>query len=271
MVDLDGHRLFVRECGEGPPLLLLHGFPTASFDYARLAPLLAPHHRLLMFDFLGFGYSDKPRPYRYSLIEQAALAEKLAARRGFSKVAIIAHDMGSSVALVLLERARLEVSRLILMNGSLLLKYYRPLITQRLLLHPLAGPLLSALGVICKPVFARQFTRLFPTPPPADEIDALWSLIEHNDGAHIYHLLIQYLNERKRHEHEWLAALSSHRAPLMLLWGQRDPVSRPRIAEAIVEKRPDARYVRLHQLGHYPQWEAPEAVAGEALPFLSGS
>ncbi len=267
LVEIGGHRLFVNEYGaaEQPPLLLLHGFPTASFDYARLVPLLLPHRRLIALDFLGFGFSSKPRPHAYSLYEQAALVEKLATKRGLSNVEILAHDMGTSVALILLERARLPVTRLTLLNGSLLLKYYQPVLAQRLLLHPTIGPLLTRLGLIRRPLFAQQFSSLFPSPPSNDEIDAFWSLIAHNDGQHIYHLLIQYLNERKQDELKWLSALAAHRAPLMLLWGQRDPVSVPRIAEELAQRRPDARYVRLNELGHYPQWEDPKTIAEHLL------
>lgn len=276
LMELNGLRVFVSEYAPTdnpapdnvPAILFLHGFPTASFDYARLLPHLLAKARLVFFDFLGFGFSDKPRPHRYSLFEQAALAEALCVRLGLSKVTLVAHDMGSSVALVLLARKRLEVSRLILLNGSLLLKYYQPLITQRLLLHPFTGPLLSALRVLRRPIFARQFSRLFPIPPPDDEVDAFWSLIACNDGVRIQHLLIQYLDERKQHEHEWLDALAAHRAPLLVLWGQRDPVSLPRIAEALIERRPDGRYVPLHALGHYPQWEDSETIAREILAFL---
>ncbi|MBZ0302433.1 MAG: alpha/beta fold hydrolase, partial [Anaerolineae bacterium] len=59
---LRGQRIFVRIEGKGPPLLVLHGFPTASYDYARLLPLLTDQYRVVLFDFLGFGFSDKPNP-----------------------------------------------------------------------------------------------------------------------------------------------------------------------------------------------------------------
>ena len=268
LMELGGHRIFVREVGQGPPLLCLHGFPTASFDYARLLPLLSPHYRLITLDFLGYGFSDKPRPYSYSLFEQAMLAEEVAARCGITETALLAHDMGTSVALIMLQRARLRVSRLVLLNGSILLEHYQPLITQRLLLHPLIGQLVSGLGLLGRSVFAHQFGRLFPQPLPRAEIDAFWSLLTHNDGAKINHLLIKYLDERKRHELQWLDALVAHPAPLLIIWGQRDPVSVPRIAEAIRKRRPDALYVPLSDIGHYPQWEAPQRVAREVQAFV---
>lgn len=282
-IELRGHRIFVSDYGKGPPVLFLHGFPTSSFDYVHLVPHLAAHRRLIFFDFLGFGCSDKPRAHAYSLIEQAAIAEELVQRLGLldteparsQGIELVAHDMGSSVALILLARARVKVAKLVLLNGSVLLKYYRPLLSQRLLLNRVVGPVISALRLIRRPVFARQFRRLFPKPPPEDEIDAFYSLITSHDGLRIYHRLIGYLRERAMHEDEWFAALAAHPAPLLVLWGQRDPVSRPRIAEAIVEAREAARhavrYVPLPALGHYPQWEDPETVAREMLSFLTAA
>ena len=270
MEEVGGHRLFVVDTGEGPPgrpLLFLHGFPTSSFDYARLAPLL-PNRRLIFFDFVGFGYSAKPPKHHYTLMEQATLAEEILARRGLREIDVVAHDMGSSVALILLHNARVSVAHLVLLNGSVLLKHYRPLIAQRLLLHPVAGPVLSTLGLINRTVFGRQFSRLFPKAPPKEELDAFWSLITEQSGQRIYHRLIGYLRDRKVHELTWFDALTRHTAPLLVLWGQQDPVSTPLIGEAIAAGRPDARYVPIHALGHYPQWEDPALIAGEINGFL---
>jgi hypothetical protein len=86
----------------------------------------------------------------------------------------MAHDMGSSVALELLERTSLTVTQLTLLNGSIWLEHYRPLLTQRLLLHALTGPLISRLRLIGYRAFARQFGSVFATPPPAREIEAFW-------------------------------------------------------------------------------------------------
>ncbi len=265
LIELLGHRIFVSDQGSGPPVLFLHGFPTSSFDYALLTPLLASQRRLVLFDFLGYGYSDKPRQHNYSLFEQADFAVAVAQHLGLGPLTLVAHDMGSSVALELLRRPQLSIERLVLLNGSVLLRHYRPLITQRLLLHPQIGPLLTRLGLINRTVFGRQFAKLFPSPPPAAELDLFWELIRHNDGHRNYHLLIQYLNERKQHELVWLDALAASKVPLTVIWGQRDPVSVPAIAKEVLLRRPDAKYVPLHEVGHYPQWEDPQTVAQHIL------
>lgn len=261
-ISFKGHQIYSQVVGNnGPLVLILHGFPTSSYDYVRLVPLLASHYRLILFDFLGYGFSDKPKQHPYSLFEQADIVEAVASHYGLKQAYILTHDMGNSVVLEIMKRQRLIIDRLVMLNGSVLLTHYRPVITQKLLLHPTIGPLMTRLRLIRRPVFARQFGKLFAQRPSANEIAEFWGLIQYNDGVANYHLLIQYLAERRIHELTWLDALTRHTAPLTVIWGQRDPVAVPKIAEAIIERRPDTAYFPLDTIGHFPQWEAPEVVA----------
>ncbi len=106
LTEIAGHRIFVRERpgdGDGRPLILLHGYPSSSFDWRHAFDVL-PAHRLIVFDFLGFGLSDKPRDQVYSLSLQADIAEAIVDRFADGPVVLVAHDMGSSVATELLAR-----------------------------------------------------------------------------------------------------------------------------------------------------------------------
>ena len=76
---IHGYRRAFRVAGSGPVLLLIHGFPTASWDYAPLWESLAARWRVLTLDMLGFGFSAKPRNYPYSICAQADLVEALKA------------------------------------------------------------------------------------------------------------------------------------------------------------------------------------------------
>ncbi len=267
-IDFNGHHIFVTTYGDGQPVLVLHGFPTASYDYARLVPLLQDRYKLILFDFIGYGFSDKPKQHTYSLFEQADITEAVAAHFGLETTCLLTHDMGNSVTLEVLKRGQLIVEKMVMLNGSVLLDYYRPLITQKLLLNAYIGPIISALRLIRKPVFARQFGKVFAQPPPPSEIDAFWELVTYNDGMAIYHKLIQYLAERKVHEHIWLDALKASTMPLTVVWGQLDPVAVPKIAEAITERRPDCTYIPLDDIGHFPQWEAPQRVANAIIDLF---
>src|SRR5438105_2503959 len=87
------------------PVLVLHGFPTSSWEFAPLVDLLAPRRRVVFFDFLGYGLSEKPREFGYSLMEQADVVVEVSRAFNLEKVHLFAHDMGTSVATELLARA----------------------------------------------------------------------------------------------------------------------------------------------------------------------
>ena len=75
MLDVLGHQMFSLSQGESnETLILIHGFPTSSFDYFDVIDKLSEHYQVLVFDHLGFGFSDKPSDYTYSLVDQAEQA-----------------------------------------------------------------------------------------------------------------------------------------------------------------------------------------------------
>lgn len=263
-ITVNGLRLFLRVIGDGPPVLALHAFPSSSYDYSRVTPLLAGSYQLILFDYPGYGFSDKPRPHPYSLFEVADCLGAVARHLGIRRCFVLAHDIGDSVALIALARAYLTVEKLVLMNGSVVSIPFDDLVmraTQKLLLHPGLGPLVGRLGLINKPFFASTTRQLFSYRLPRPEIDAFWSLITCNNGAPLYPVLMRYMLERWQHQAAWLDTLASHPALLTLVWGQLDPIATPAVADAVMARRPDAAYVRLENVGHYPHWEKPDIVA----------
>jgi pimeloyl-ACP methyl ester carboxylesterase len=97
LISRRGHRIAFRRRGQGPTVLLLHGFPTWSDDYAEVAIDLAADHDVITLDFLGYGASEKPNPYDYSVAESADTVEDLAAHLGLDAVRLVVHDCGGIV------------------------------------------------------------------------------------------------------------------------------------------------------------------------------
>jgi pimeloyl-ACP methyl ester carboxylesterase len=261
-----GHRIHVNQRpGTGPPLLLLHGFPSSSFDWRALLEAL-PGRAALAFDFLGFGLSDKPRDHSYSLFGQADLTEELVRRRfGDRPVCVVAHDMGTSVATELLARdldGRLgfELAGALLFNGSIVLERASLTPAQRLLRSRL-GALFARLSN--ERVFRQQFGGLFTDAHPLTDQEAAdqWSLICHHGGRTLGHRLIHYLGERERFAERWHGAIRDWRGRLSFAWGLEDPVATVAVLEALIDLRPAAPVRRLPGLGHYPQIEDPAAIA----------
>lgn len=263
-----GHQVFVasREGEEdGPLLLLLHGFPSSSYDFRTLIPLLGDGP-VLAFDFLGFGLSEKPRKLDYSLFMQADLAEAMVARRFPGRdVVIVAHDMGTSVATELLARdidgsGTLRLRSAVLFNGSIVLERASLTRGQRLLRSRI-GPLAQRLS--SERFFRREFAALFSDSHPLSDEEAAdqWSLIRHNGGQRIGHELIAYLDERIAHADRWHGAIRDWPGALSLAWGLRDPVATTAVLAALRDLRPGIPVTELEALGHYPQIEAPALVA----------
>jgi pimeloyl-ACP methyl ester carboxylesterase len=265
--------VFVRSApGTGPTVLLLHGYPSSSFDYRRAVPHLAGRAWLTL-DFLGFGLSDKPRPHRYSLLEQADLVETVVTATTPGPVVVVAHDMGTSVTTELLSRdlegrLRFDLQRVVLSNGSVLLDRasLRPI--QTVLRGPF-GPVVARLAN--RRTFTRSFARLFSATHSlcTDEADAQWALLSHNGGHRIAHLLISYLDERVRYASRWHGAVRDWPRPLSFLWGLDDPVATTHVLDGLRELRPHADVIELRGVGHYPQIETPEVFARSALSLLS--
>lgn len=260
--------VFVRAregSGEGPLLLLLHGFPSSSYDFRALLPLLGDGP-LLVFDFLGFGLSGKPRGYGYSLFKQADLAQQVATRHFAGRdVVIVAHDMGTSVATELLARdidgsGELRLRAALLFNGSIVLDRASLTRGQRILRSPLGG-LAARLG--SERFFRREFDALFSAAHPLSDEEAAdqWSLICHNGGRKLGHELIAYLDERVAHAERWHGAIRDWPGALSLAWGLRDPVATIAVLAALRDLRPAIPVTELEELGHYPQIEDPALVA----------
>ena len=265
--------VFVRsEGGDGPTILLLHGFPSSSFDFRQVVSLLGGHAWATL-DFLGFGLSDKPRPHRYSLLEQADIVQKVVAETTDGPIMVLAHDMGTSVTTELLARdihGRLpfDLQRAVLTNGSVILKRASLRPSQKILrgrLGPVASRLINRRG------FTRGFGKLFTSAHPLtpDEAAAQWALLSHNDGHHIPHLLISYLDERERYAARWHGAVRDWPKPLGFLWALRDPVATINVLDGLCELRPSAPVVEMPRLGHYPQVEDPDTFTAGALELLT--
>lgn len=270
-LDFRGHRIAWWQAGTGRPLLLLHGYPTSSWDWHCIWPDLARRHRLIACDMLGFGLSDKPAA-GYSIHAQTDLQEALLAGLGVDAFDVLAHDYGVSVGQELLAR-RIEGSgaaglgRIAFLNGGLFPEQHRLLAIQRLGRSPLG----FLLGLFMnRRRFGAAFSQVFgpETKPSADQLDEFWRLITHHDGHRLSHRLLHYIGDRRQYRERWVRALQGSPVPIKLIDGGADPVSGRHMYEYFRKLVPRAEAICLADIGHYPQTEAAEAVLSELDGFF---
>jgi pimeloyl-ACP methyl ester carboxylesterase len=241
----------VAVVGQGPPLLLLHGFDSCFLEFRRLVPLLAPSHQLFIPDLFGFGFSPRPAGADYSPKGVLTHLEAVLAQihqRTQAPVGLIGASMGGSAAVELARRQSDAIARLLLLSPAGLTGRPMPV-----------PPLLDALGVrflalpgvrrgLCRSAFADPDQAVGPA-----ELE-IASLHLASPG--------------------WAQALGSFARsggfagsgsplppqPLQVLWGQNDRILRPPQKRAALALLGD-RLVELADCGHLPHIDQPVAVA----------
>ncbi|NXK42278.1 MEST protein, partial [Piprites chloris] len=224
--------------GSSDVVILLHGFPTSSYDWSKIwEGLTQRFHRVIALDFLGFGFSDKPRPHRYSIFEQANVVEGLTRHLGLQnhRINLLAHDYGDTVAQELLHRYEHNKTGSILIN-SLCLSNGDP-------------------------------TSLSVTPAANPRLCSPWML--HNQGFLLS--VLQYINQRKKHRDRWVGALVSTSVPLHLIYGPLDPVNpHPEFLQLYKKVLPMSTVSVLDDhISHYPQLEDPMGFLNSYLNFIN--
>lgn len=276
--ELLGHRIFVideaaREEHRGT-ILLIHGFPTASWDWWKVWPALNRYYRLVALDLLGFGLSAKPSPHDYRIMEQAALCEALVRALQLDEFHVLAHDYGDTVAQELLARQNARDGAghwlsCLFLNGGLFPETHRAVLAQKLLLSPV-GALVSR--AMSRASLKKSFDHIFGPDMKAsdEEIDAFYDLFERDGGRRNLHRLIHYMTDRRRHRERWVHALRDAHCPIGLINGSVDPVSGDHMVQRFEELVGSEHFIcRLARVGHYPQVEAPRAVVAAYADFLA--
>ncbi|MBN25872.1 MAG: alpha/beta hydrolase [Alteromonadaceae bacterium] len=255
-----------------PWVLLIHGFPSAAWDWHNQWHVLRQKYRLVCLDLLGFGLSDKPNKHDYSLLEQADILEVLLAQLHIKRCHILAHDYGDSVAQELLtrhaeKRSNLSIQSVCYLNGGLFADCHRPLLTQKLLKSPL-GPLMARF--MSQSSLHRSFAKIFgpSSPPDAAHIAILYALLEWKQGKRVLPHLLKYIDERKAQASRWINAMQHTSVPQCFINGVHDPISGQHMLNQFEHLLPHAQTYAL-QVGHYPQLEAPKEVTALYLAFVN--
>jgi pimeloyl-ACP methyl ester carboxylesterase len=274
-LSISGRDVFVVDQGRADAnLVLLHGFPTSSLDWSRVWGALTARFRVVTLDFPGFGFSAKPADYSYSLLEQADVVETSIRQLGVGRAHVVAHDMGTSVLTELLARRaaqllHFEIDRVVLMNGSVHAELAHLTLAQQLLRRRWLGPLFARLASAT--TYKLQVRRILGRRDALSDADLedQFALIRYRDGHLRMPTIMGYYAERIRFRRRWIGALETLDRPALVLWGRRDPVAVPAIAQAVARETPGAELVWMDELGHYPQLENPARVAAELARFLA--
>jgi pimeloyl-ACP methyl ester carboxylesterase len=272
-------QVFHVELGDAgaPPVVLVHGFPTSSIDWFEVAERLSDSYRVCAMDFPGFGFSDKPLGWGYSLMRDAEVLEHYVAEvLGLESMIMLAHDRGSSVAMIHTTsgQSRVHLEHLFITNGNVFLPLSNLTQWQRLMLDPQTGP--AMLAQMTPEQLAVGLGKQAYTPPRGagdPEVQALTTIFAHDEGIKVLHEIDQYLVERSQSEESWLKALAALEVPTTFIWGVYDTISPPRVMSYVWDeymmKKPGRNSLYfIPDANHYLQNDQPEALVDTFLHAL---
>jgi pimeloyl-ACP methyl ester carboxylesterase len=279
--DYLGFNVFYRTEGNGPHLLLIHGYPFNTWDWAPLWDRLTERFTVIAPDMLGMGFSDKPVAYEYTVHDHADMHEALLAHLGVESAHILAHDLGDSVAQELLARhefsqqayGSLRIESITWLNGGLFNEAYSPRLMQKVLSRTPLGDILSPLQAssmsrrLVEPTINEMFGP--DTKPLRRMLDLFHEILEYNDGKRVIHKVGRFVNDRYAHRNRWVRAMRQTDIPMRLIDGPIDPNSGRHMAQRYLKVIPNPDVVMLDDnIGHWPQIEAPDAVLAHFLAHI---
>ena len=267
--------------------VFLHGFPTSSYDFSKIwnhfsidkNEIQSKPVYLFTFDYLGYGFSDKPLNYTYSLFDNADLCDFLLLNLNILNVNLIAHDIGDSVAQEILRRYNLKqlnfkINNVVLTNGGIFYDIIQQVLSQRILRMETFNQIFSKY-IFNKYLFQVSFKNLFGNNYRAnsniyDDLYDFYSLISYKHGHLNLPLTIKYLDERQQYNEVWLNALNETNANALMIFGPDDPINPVKeFSVKMVNDLPNVKFIKLSPLiGHYPQWEDSFKVFEIAYSFL---
>jgi pimeloyl-ACP methyl ester carboxylesterase len=277
-IQADGVTIFYREAGQpdAPVLLLLHGFPTSSFQYRELIPRLADRYRVIAPDMPGFGFAEVPagRDYIYNFDSLAQTLLAFTDALKLRKYALYVFDYGAPTGLRLAMARPDRVAAIISQNGNAyeeglgaawapIQRYWRePTLENR----EAVRRELSAAGL------RSQYTEGVPHPeqiaPEGYTLDA--AMIARPGNMEIQlDLFLDYANNVKLYPrfHEYFRRA---KPPLLAIWGRHDPFFIPAGAEAFRRDNPNAS-VQFLDTGHFALETHVEEIAVAMRSFLAAA
>jgi pimeloyl-ACP methyl ester carboxylesterase len=270
-----GRRMFVAEQGAGPALLMLHGFPTSAYDWRQVMDRLSHAYRCIAPDFPGYGLSDKPEAYSYSLFQQADAIEAGLSALGVARAHVVCHDMATSVVCELL--ARFNAGRLgfvpesvTFTNGSMLMwRAHTTRFQQLLASNELIEQGMQACERLGGERYVNALKAIMQRPECIDAQDAqvMMELMAYQDGNRRLPAIAGYMRERYVHRERWLGALQATAVPLQLVWADEDPIAHVEMGRELRDMLPAATYSELEGVGHFLIMEDAGRVAKAVEAF----
>ncbi len=261
-IEVDGFKIRFIQKGQGPDVILVHGFAESIITWRLIFNDLAERYRVTALDLPGFGFSSKFIDRDYDLETQAKRLSDIVAALKIDRPMLVGHSMGAALIAWMAKSTPEKMNRIALIAPAI-----NPAVVR---LHPLAAQWLGALlkSFIVTPTMIRQiYLKYCVVDPPADLDLAV------PEFYRPYHQSPEAVTVAARHS--WLlydkrlpAAIRDLSCPVLVIAGENDQVVKLSLVEEFLQLNPAARSVVLPRTGHQIQEEKPREVLAELCSFF---
>ena len=273
MISVLDKDIFVIDKGTSEnTLVILHGYATSSIDYYKVLPELSKHFRVIIQDFVGFGFSEKPTDYYYNILDQTDVTLELWKTLELKNITLLSHNYGASVSFEILTRNRtsslnLDIQKLIFLNNTfsfdfkdLSKKYKAPLkkFYERIQL------MFTSYSFFKMKIKEFYFDKEMISE---DEMKEKWTLMDHKNGIEILDFLPNYDAENRLLWRRWFITLSRNTISSTIISGKNDIIFNENEANQFSEALNNSELFFIEECGHYPMLEKPN----ELIDFITNS
>ena len=254
-LDISGNKLHYVDEGEGPPVVLLHGNPTWSYHYRHLIRTLAEHFRVIAFDHMGCGLSDKPSRYSYTLDRHIENLTIVVDYLNLPTLSLVVHDWGGAIGFGFATRFTDRVEAAVVLNTAAFRSTRIPF-RIRVCRWPLIGPLIvrglngfarpAAFMAVKKPL-SKAVVRSYLHPYDSWKNRIGVNGFVQDIPLHDRHVSYQTLRSIEKR----LPELRQRNMPMMILWGGRDFCFNDHFYREWQRRFPEASCHYLENCGHY--------------------
>lgn len=271
----DNLKLAYTVSGEGPPLVLIHGWPFHKANFRHLIPLLSESYTCYALDSAGMGESEWSKETDLSFHGHVDRTLAFADHLNLTTYAVLGHDTGGTIARLLAVKDNTRVTSVTSIDTEIP-HQFPPTVTllQKLHRNPLSRLILKA--ALSSETFVKSgsgYGGFFADPSHfTDEFMQLFVHSWHRT-RHAYDGLMAYLCAVDPDVVDTLDQVHADtQVPMLFIWGKRDPIFPVKYAREMVAKIPgDARLVEIDKARFVPHEEQPEAVAEAVMAFLQNA
>jgi pimeloyl-ACP methyl ester carboxylesterase len=275
--DVAGLRLFYREAGDPsqPTIVLLHGFPSSSYQFHDLIPRLADHFHVIAADYPGMGFSEAPDPtvLRPTFDEVAITIDALIAQCAPGPLILYMHDIGGPIGMRIAMAHPERIAGLIFQNFTISVEGWNP---ERLKVYERLGGAETPEKLAETQQFVTVERDKFLHKTGARQPDALnpdnWAIDAYAfsiaaNRVFMSRLFMNLATNIQRYP-EWTAYLKNRQPKTLIVWGQNDPLILPAAAEFVKQVVPTAE-LRYFDGGHFVLDEYADAIAEAIIEMFS--